>query len=233
MNNNFQNEKSKKDKMKKIYFGVGVVVLMGMCFSLSYLITDWITNPKYDAFIEDRTVYNSTDVLEDTTTIALISGDNIDKEQSLKEFKEENNIQVDVNQQFLIDFLDDSGYKLEALDNNKIVFKKENSENILVANKYYLGEKDGYFAIYKTDENGRGGLGDAHHQRVLDYQTNSGGNQKSKGERLIHPIASGSVRSSSCNCINVRSSQRPNLVPTCGICAVTTNPSDWWRCSEA
>ncbi|SCK03859.1 Uncharacterised protein [uncultured Clostridium sp.] len=155
MNNNFQNEKSKKDKMKKIYFGVGVVVLMGMCFSLSYLITDWITNPKYDAFIEDRTVYNSTDVLEDTTTIALISGDNIDKEQSLKEFKEENNIQVDVNQQFLIDFLDDSGYKLEALDNNKIVFKKENSENILVANKYYLGEKDGYFAIYKTDENGR------------------------------------------------------------------------------
>lgn len=155
MNNNFQNEKSKKDKMKKIYFGVGVVFLMGMCFSLSYLITDWITNPKYDAFIEDRTVYNSTDVLEDTTTIALISGDNIDKEQSLKEFKEENNIQVDVNQQFLIDFLDDSGYKLEALDNNKIVFKKENSENILVANKYYLGEKDGYFAIYKTDENGR------------------------------------------------------------------------------
>lgn len=155
MNNNFQNEKSKKDKMKKIYFGVGVVVLMGMCFSLSYLITDWITNPKYDAFIEDRTVYNSTDVLEDTTTIALISGDNIDKEQSLKEFKEENNIQVDVNQQFLIDFLDDSGYKLEALDNNKIVFKKESSENILVANKYYLGEKDGYFAIYKTDENGR------------------------------------------------------------------------------
>ena len=154
MNDNFQNEKNIKDKFKKIYFGVGVVVLIGMCFSLSYLITDWITNPKYDSSIEDKTVYNSTDILEDTTTIALISGDSIDKEQSLKEFKEENNIQVDVNQQFLIDFLDDSGYKLEALDNNKIEFKKENSENALVANKYYLGEKDGYFAIYKTDENG-------------------------------------------------------------------------------
>ena len=111
MNDNFQNEKNIKDKFKKIYFGVGVVVLIGMCFSLSYLITDWITNPKYDSSIEDKTVYNSTDILEDTTTIALISGDSIDKEQSLKEFKEENNIQVDVNQQFLIDFLDDSGYK--------------------------------------------------------------------------------------------------------------------------
>lgn len=155
MNDNFQNEKNKKDKMKKLSFGVGIVVLMGMCFSLSYLITDWITNPRYDTSIEEKTVYNSTEVLEDTTTIAIISGDGIDKEQSLKEFKEENNIQVDVNQQFLIDFLEDSGYKLEALDNNKIVFKKENSENDLVANKYYLGEKDGYFAIYKTDENGR------------------------------------------------------------------------------
>ena len=33
MNDNFQNEKNKKDKMKKLYFGVGVVVLMGMCCS--------------------------------------------------------------------------------------------------------------------------------------------------------------------------------------------------------
>lgn len=169
MNDNFQNEKNKKDKMKKLSFGVGIVVLMGMCFSLSYLITDWITNPRYDTSIEEKTVYNSTEVLEDTTTIAIISGDGIDKEQSLKEFKEENNIQVDVNQQFLIDFLEDSGYKLEALDNNKIVFKKENSENDLVANKYYLGEKDGYFAIYKTDENGRAFI-EAENDVFRDYK---------------------------------------------------------------
>lgn len=155
MNDNFQNEKNKKYKLKKIYFAVGVVVLLGLCFSLSYLITDWITNPKYDDSVEDKTVYNSTEALEDTTTIALMIGDSIDKEQSLKEFKEENNIQVNVNQQFLVDFLENSGYKLEALDNDKIVFRKENSKNTLIADKYYLGEKDGYFAIYKTDENGR------------------------------------------------------------------------------
>ncbi len=155
MNNNFQNDKFKKDKLKKIYFGVGVIVLLGMCFSLSYLITDWITKPKYENALEEKTVYNSTEVLEDNTTIALMIGDSIDKEQSLKDFKEENNIQVDVNQQFLIDFLDDSGYKLEALSDDRIVFSKENSDNTLIAGKYYLGEKDGYFAIYKTDENGK------------------------------------------------------------------------------
>ena len=63
MNNNFQNDKFKKDKLKKIYFGVGVIVLLGMCFSLRYLITDWITKPKYENALEEKTVYNSTEVL--------------------------------------------------------------------------------------------------------------------------------------------------------------------------
>lgn len=166
MNDNFQNE---KNKFKKIYLGVSIVVLIGMCFSISYLITDWITNPKYDRSIEDKTVYNSNDILEDTTTIALMNGDIVNKEQSLKEFKEENNIQVDVNNEFLIDFFDNSGYKLEALDSNKIVFKKENSENNLMANKYYLGEKDGYFAIYKTDDTGRAFI-EAENDVFRDYK---------------------------------------------------------------
>ena len=159
MNDNFQNEKTKKDKLKKIYFRVGIVVLLGMCFSLSYLVTDYITNPKYDKSSiddrEDKLVYNSTDKLDDSTIIALIVDNNIDKEQTLKEFKNDNNIEVDVNQQFLIDFFKDSGYKLEELENDKIVFKKDSEQSTLIANKYYLGEKDGYFAIYKTDEDGR------------------------------------------------------------------------------
>ena len=45
MNGNFQN-KNNKGRFKKVYLIVGVVVLLGMCFSISYLITDWITNPK-------------------------------------------------------------------------------------------------------------------------------------------------------------------------------------------
>lgn len=151
MNDNFQNEKNKEDILKKLYIRVGIIVILGVFLSLNYLITSWIINPRY----EDKTVYSSTDLLEDTTTIALMIGDSIDKEQSLKEFKEENNIQSDINQQFLIDFLEDSGYKLQALESDKIVFRKENNNNTLVADKYYLGEKDGYFAIYKTDKDGR------------------------------------------------------------------------------
>ena len=154
MNGNFQN-KNNKGRFKKVYLIVGVVVLLGMCFSISYLITDWITNPKDNTSIEEKTVYNSTDLLDDTVKISIINENNIDKEQTIKEFKEENNIEVGVNQQFVIDFLEDSGYTLETIDNNKITFKKENKDNMFIANKYYLGEKDGYFAIYKTDDTGK------------------------------------------------------------------------------
>lgn len=154
MNGNFQN-KNNKGRFKKVYLIVGVVVLLGMCFSISYLITDWITNPKDNTSIEEKTVYNSTDLLDDTVKISIINENNIDKEQTIKEFKEENNIEVGVNQQFVIDFLEDSGYTLETINNNKITFKKENKDNMFIANKYYLGEKDGYFAIYKTDDTGK------------------------------------------------------------------------------
>ena len=154
MNGNFQN-KNNKGRFKKVYLIVGVVVLLGMCFSISYLITDWITNPKDNTSIEEKTVYNSTDLLDDTVKISIINENNIDKEQTIKEFKEENNIEVGVNQQFVIDFLEDSGYTLETINNNKITFKKENKDNMFIANKYYLGEKDGYFAIYKTDDSGK------------------------------------------------------------------------------
>ncbi|VDZ78892.1 Uncharacterised protein [Salmonella bongori] len=33
--------------------------------------------------------------------------------------------------------------------------------------------------------------------------------------------------------MKVRSSQRPNFTPTCGICAVAVNPSDWCKRIEA
>ena len=69
MNGNFQN-KNNKGRFKKVYLIVGVVVLLGMCFSISYLITDWITNPKDNTSIEEKTVYNSTDLLVLQTIIS-------------------------------------------------------------------------------------------------------------------------------------------------------------------
>lgn len=61
---------------------------------------------------------------------------------------------------------------------------------------------------------------------ILYHQPDAGGDQKDKRQRLVHQQASGAACSSSWSCINVRSNQRPNFTPTCGICAVTVNPSE-------
>lgn len=48
--------------------------------------------------------------------------------------------------------LQKSGYKLTSNNNNELVFEKV--EGKLEPNKYYIGSKNGYIAIYKSDENG-------------------------------------------------------------------------------
>ena len=77
----------------------------------------------------------------------------VETSETLKEFKLDNNID-NVNEQFLIDYYASKGYSVESLSEKKVVLNKD-EEVILEPNKYYLGEKDGYFAIYKSDENGK------------------------------------------------------------------------------
>ena len=78
----------------------------------------------------------------------------IEKEQSILEFKKENSIVSDISQQFIVNFFEANGYNLEELEDEKVVFSKDGTTNVLQPNKYYIGEKDGYFAIYKTDSEG-------------------------------------------------------------------------------
>ena len=53
----------------------------------------------------------------------------------------------------LIKLLEKQGYVLDVNANNEFMFKKDATKT-LEANKYYIGDKDGYLAIYKTDKDG-------------------------------------------------------------------------------
>lgn len=155
MNNNFLNKINKKN-LVYIFASVAIICI---CSILTYVVADRLTNPKYaedNQFSEEgKLVYNATEKLNDNFGVILMSGEEVVTEQSLSQFKSDNNISVDVTEQFLISYLEAQNYKLEAIDHEKIVFKKEIIEEALVPNKFYLGEKDGYFAIYKTDNSGR------------------------------------------------------------------------------
>ena len=164
MNNNFQeyNEKEynnveKKEKKKSIRNKVTLcIVLLIVCFFSTYFIVDRLTNSKYKDVSDNQSktaVYNNTNLLSDDMKIILKVDGVVEKSETLKDFKLDNEIDS-VNEQFLVDYYASKGYSVESLSEKKVVLNKD-EEVILEPNKYYLGEKDGYFAIYKSDENGK------------------------------------------------------------------------------
>ena len=163
MNNNFQeyNEKEynnveKKEKKKSIRNKVTLfIVLLIVCFFSTYFIVDRLTNSKNKDVNDNQsktTVYNTNSLSDDKKIILKVDGI-VETSETLKEFKLDNNID-NVNEQFLVDYYASKGYSVESLSEKKVVLNKD-EEVILEPNKYYLGEKDGYFAIYKSDENGK------------------------------------------------------------------------------
>ena len=157
MNSKFENNEDKYiNKKLAIISGIIVFAIVG-CFFATYFITDRLTNPKYvnNNAEEEKTVYNNTKALDDNMILILMNEGIVEKEQSISEFKKENFITSEISQQFIVNFFEANGYNLEELQDEKVVFNKDGTTNVLQPNKYYIGEKDGYFAIYKTDADGK------------------------------------------------------------------------------
>ena len=157
MNSKFENNEDKYiNKKLAIISGIIVFAIVG-CFFATYFITDRLTNRKYvnNNAEEEKTVYNNTKALDDNMILILMNEGIVEKEQSISEFKKENFITSEISQQFIVNFFEANGYNLEELQDEKVVFNKDGTTNVLQPNKYYIGEKDGYFAIYKTDADGK------------------------------------------------------------------------------
>lgn len=163
MKNKFENSNEKEINNENKYTNKKLAIISGIIvtalvisFFGSYFITNRLTNPKYakNTTEEDKTVYNNTKALDDDMILILMNEGVIEKEQSILEFKKENFISSDISQQFIVNFFEANGYNLEELQDEKVVFSKDGTTNVLQPNKYYIGEKDGYFAIYKTDSEG-------------------------------------------------------------------------------
>ena len=163
MDKNFNEEEGKKleenYKRNELRIKAGIILfLIIVVFCSSYIITDRLTNPEYKksaASKMENTVYNNTKALDDDTKIVLKIDGKVEREEDLEKFKDERDITSDITQQFLVEYFKNEGYSLENLTNDKLVLSRSTGNDTLEPNKYYLGEKNGYFAIYKTDENGK------------------------------------------------------------------------------
>jgi len=153
------NRENKISKTKRITSAIWVVALLVIVSCASYLITNRLTNPKYTesnnlSNEEEKVVYNSSEALNDDVLIRLISDGKLESEETVAAFKNNNDITTDVSEQFLVNFYSTSGYEISTLNDSLIQFIKIDANVKLDPNKYYIGEKDGYLAIYKTDEQG-------------------------------------------------------------------------------
>lgn len=158
---NFHNNDEKKiRKIKRAASALWITALFVIVSCASYLITDRLTNPKYNegsnvANEEEKVVYNNTKALDDDMVIRLMNNGKLESEESIAEFKSNNGISTDISEQFIVNFYLTEGYEITALNDNSIEFLKINETVTLEPNKYYIGEKDGYLAIYKTNQNGK------------------------------------------------------------------------------
>lgn len=140
--------------MNKKRMFVVMTVLLAIIFSLTYYFCDkYITKPIVEK--ENATVVNndSSSDLSDETKVCLYSGDVKEDELSLGDLKKQLNIGDDLTETELSKALKDKGYVLVLTSEKELTFKRDPSQTVK-PNKYYIGEKDGYLAIYKTDENG-------------------------------------------------------------------------------
>lgn len=140
--------------MNKKRMFVVMTVLLAIIFSLTYYFCDkYITKPIVEK--ENATVVNndSSNDLSDETKVCLYSGDVKEDELSLGDLKKQLNIGDDLTETELSKALKDKGYVLVLTSEKELTFKRDPSQTVK-PNKYYIGEKDGYLAIYKTDENG-------------------------------------------------------------------------------
>lgn len=140
--------------MNKKRMFVVMTVLLAIIFSLTYYFCDkYITKPIVEK--ENAIVVNndSSNDLSDETKVCLYSGDVKEDELSLGDLKKQLNIGDDLTETELSKALKDKGYVLVLTSEKELTFKRDPSQTVK-PNKYYIGEKDGYLAIYKTDENG-------------------------------------------------------------------------------
>lgn len=159
-NNNFNNKEDKLSMGRKIGIVILTMISLAVLFCGSYILTGYFTNPTKQRVEEldgeNKTVYSETSkYLKDNTIIILKTGKEVDSEEELVSIKSRLGLTGEISKEVLTTRLENDGYNLVEDGEAKLVFGREGNESGKVEpNKFFIGEKDGYLAIYFSDENG-------------------------------------------------------------------------------
>jgi hypothetical protein len=141
---------------------VSVIIISSLFLTLVFAgtyvgVSKYIHN-KYEVEqeqVKEEQLLNEKDKsLKDSITLIFKNNDKVEKSMKLKDYKSENSITGDINRDELLNTLENKNYSLEKEGEEQMVFSRSTVKK-LTPNSYYLGEKDGYFAIYKADSSGK------------------------------------------------------------------------------
>lgn len=136
-----------KDKKKRFIIAASLLLCI-LIFLVTYLITYNLNKLNSDVNFVNR---NNYEIMSKNNTRELV----IVNENSDGEFLEKNRIKLelsDINKIFT-DMYPIGGY--EIIDfNDKAIILKEINDKKFDPNMYYIGEKDGYITVFKSDEDG-------------------------------------------------------------------------------
>ncbi|MGL4740527.1 MAG: hypothetical protein ACRC41_06940 [Sarcina sp.] len=151
----FRGKMPKKDKLKPIIAIVSSIVVFATVYLGSYYYKiSTIGNGKdktTDVMVKDSNEFNDSAIIYFTRK-NINNEDEVYYKVTVGEFKKKLNVK-ELSKDELVKALEKEGYKQGTAKDGNLAFTKENGTG-LEANKYYIGDKDGYVAIFKTDENG-------------------------------------------------------------------------------
>lgn len=137
---------------KKLF--ISMTIALAIIFSITYYLSDkYITNKNAENNTATASGINNSNELSDNTKIYLYAGDKKEKESTLADLKKELNIDGNLSQAELSKALKEKGYALEIESDGEMTYKRDIAKSVK-PNKYYIGEKDGVLAIFKTDNDG-------------------------------------------------------------------------------
>ena len=140
--------------MNKKRLFISMTIILALIFSITYYLSGkYITNKNARNNTARVSGINKSSGLSDNTKIYLFAGEKKEKESTIADLKKELNIDGNLTQSELSKLLKDKGYVLELESSGQMTYKRDISKSVK-PNKYYIGEKDGFLAIYKTDNDG-------------------------------------------------------------------------------
>lgn len=137
---------SKSNRSKLL---IVVIILIAIALFISvYSITYNIINSKNSSNLVNKNIHDI--ISKNSTRELVIVGEDVDGE-----FIEKNRIKLeleDINKVFT-EMYPIGDYKIMDFDDKSIVIMEMNNSNF-DPNMYYIGEKDGYITVFKSDNNG-------------------------------------------------------------------------------